>query len=163
MLFRSTRKVLGNANERDNEDFPIPMFVNEGPKAMLINEMAGSGGDAMPWFFRTAKVGPLIGKRTWGGLVAASQGVPLMGGGFHTSPQVAIYGINGEWGVENVGVPPDIEVEDDPYLWRQGRDPQLEAGVAYLMDQLKKNPPKVYKRPAYPNYHKGDALGKSGG
>jgi tricorn protease len=158
-----TRKVLGNANERDNEDFPIPMFVNEGPKAMLINEMAGSGGDAMPWFFRTAKVGPLIGKRTWGGLVAASQGVPLMGGGFHTSPQVAVYGINGEWGVENVGVPPDIEVEDDPYLWRQGREPQLEAGVAYLLDQLKKNPPKVYKRPAYPNYHKGDALGKSGG
>jgi len=157
-----TRKVLGNGHQRDSEDFPIPMFSNEGPKAMLINEMAGSGGDALPWFFRTAKVGPLIGMRTWGGLVAASQGVPLMGGGYATAPQVAIYGINGEWGVENNGVPPDMQVEEDPYLWRQGRDPQLETAVSYLLDQLKKNPPKQYKRPDYPNYHKNDGLGKGG-
>ncbi|MBN9502801.1 MAG: hypothetical protein BGO01_12510 [Armatimonadetes bacterium 55-13] len=155
-----TRQVLGNGAQRDSEDFPIPIFSNEGPKAMLINEMAGSGGDALPWFFRTGKVGPLIGKRTWGGLVAAGQGVPLMGGGFATAPQVAIYGLNGEWEVENHGVAPDIEVDEDPYLWRQGQDPQLETAVKVLLEALKKNPPKKYRRPAYPNYHKNDGLGK---
>lgn len=117
----------------------------------------------MPWFFRTGKVGKLIGKRTWGGLVAAGQGVPLMGGGFHTSPQVAIYGLNGEWEVENHGVAPDIEVEEDPALWRAGRDPQLEVAVAHLLDQLKKNPPRKYQKPKYPDYQKGDPLGKGGG
>ncbi|MBC8066646.1 MAG: PDZ domain-containing protein, partial [Chlorobia bacterium] len=158
-----TRKVLGMGHQRDHEDFPIPMFSNEGPKAMLINEMAGSGGDALPMFFRTAKVGPLIGKRTWGGLVAAGSGVPLMGGGGVTAPQVAIYGLNGEWESENHGIAPDIEVEEDPFLWRQGKDAQLERAVAYLVDQLKKNPPKKYKRPAYPTFPKGDQLGKGGG
>lgn len=158
-----SRQVLGNGHQRDSEDFAIPIFSNEGPKAMLINEMAGSGGDALPWFFRTGKVGPLIGKRTWGGLVAAATGVSLMGGGFATAPQVAIYGVHGEWGPENNGVGPDIEVDEDPALWRQGRDPQLETAVNYLLDQLKKNPPKKYIRPAYPNYHKNDGLGKTKG
>jgi tricorn protease len=156
-----SRQVLAYANQRDLEDVPIPAFSNEGPKAMIINEMAGSGGDAMPWFFRTAKIGPLIGTRTWGGLVAAASGVPLMGGGGHTSPQEAIYGLNGEWGVENNGVGPDILVEEDPYLWRQGRDPQLETAVKYLVDQLAKHPPVKRKRPAYPNYHKQSGLGKN--
>ncbi len=155
------RQVLGMAAQRDNTDFAIPMLSNEGPKAMLINEMAGSGGDALPWFFRVGKVGPLFGKRTWGGLVAASPGVPLMGGGGATAPQLGIYGLDGEWGVENHGVAPDVEVEEDPFLWRQGKDPQLEAAVKYLVEQLAKNPPKVYKRPPFPDYHKGDPLGKS--
>ncbi len=154
------RQVLGHAGQRDSEDFNIPIFSNEGPKAMLINEMAGSGGDAMPLFFRESKTGPLIGMRTWGGLVAASQGVPFMGGGFATSPQLGIYGTSGEWDVENKGVGPDIEVEEDPYLWRQGRDPQLEMAVKTLLDALAKNPPKTTKRPAFPNYHKNDGLGK---
>lgn len=157
-----TRQVLGNAHQRTNEDFAIPMFSNEGPKAMLINEMAGSGGDALPWFFRTGKVGPLIGKRTWGGLVAAAQGVPLMAGGFATAPQVAIYGVKGEWGPENNGVAPDIDVDEDPALWRLGRDPQLETAVSYLLEELKKHPVKTYKRPDYKNYHKGDGLGRDG-
>ena len=158
-----TRKVLGMGHQRDHEDFPIPIFSNEGPKAMLINEMAGSGGDALPMFFREAKVGKMVGKRTWGGLVAAGSGVPLMGGGGHTSPQVAIYGIFGRWDAENVGVPPDIEVEEDPYLWRQGHDPQLERAVSHLMDELKRNPPPKYKRPAYPVMPKSDPLSRGGG
>lgn len=158
-----TRRVLGMGHQRDHEDFPIPNFSNEGPKAMLINEMAGSGGDALPMFFRTAKVGPLIGTRTWGGLVAAGSGVPLMGGGNATAPQVAIYGVFGRWDSENEGVAPDIEVEDDPFLWRQGKDPQLERGVAWLLEELKKNPPKKYKRPAYPVMPKNDSLSKGGG
>ncbi|HEY0868154.1 MAG TPA: PDZ domain-containing protein [Fimbriimonas sp.] len=155
-----SRQVLGYANQRDLEDVPIPAFSNEGPKAMIINEMAGSGGDAMPWFFRTAKLGPLIGTRTWGGLVAAGQGVPLMGGGWHTAPQEAIYGLKGEWEIENNGIGPDLHVEEDPFLWRQGRDPQLETAVKYLVDQLAKNPPAKRKRPTYPNYHKQSGLGK---
>lgn len=158
-----TRKVLGMGHQRDHEDFPIPIFSNEGPKAMLINEMAGSGGDALPMFWRTAKVGPLIGTRTWGGLVAAGSGVPLMGGGGATAPQVAIYGTFGRWDSENEGVAPDIEVEEDPFLWRQGKDPQLERAVAWLMEELKKNPPKKYKRPAYPLMPKNDQLSKGGG
>lgn len=158
-----TRKVLGMGHQRDHEDFPIPIFSNEGPKAMLINEMAGSGGDALPMFWRTAKVGPLIGTRTWGGLVAAGSGVPLMAGGGATAPQVAIYGVNGKWESENEGIAPDIEVEEDPFLWRQGKDPQLERAVAWLLEELKKNPPKKYKRPAYPLMPKNDQLSKGGG
>jgi tricorn protease len=158
-----SRKVLGMGHQRDHEDFPIPIYSNEGPKAMIINEMAGSGGDALPMFFRTAKIGKMIGKRTWGGLVAAGSGVPLMGGGGHTSPQVAIYGIFGRWDSENEGVAPDIEVEEDPALWRQGHDPQLERAVAHLMDELKRNPPPKYKRPPYPVMPKTDPLSKGGG
>jgi tricorn protease len=124
-----------------------------GPKAMLINESAGSGGDALPWFFHKRKVGPLVGKRTWGGLVAAFPAPFLMDGGGVTAPDAAIYGLSGEWEVENHGVAPDIEVEFDPAAWRQGRDPQLEKAVEVLMEDLKKNPSPKANRPAFPNYH----------
>jgi tricorn protease len=157
-----SRRVLANAAQRDNEDFTVPVFVNEGPKAMLINEYAGSGGDALPWFFREMKLGPLIGTRTWGGLVGGMYAVPLMGGGFATTPQVGIYGLRGEWEMENGGCPPDIEVIEDPYLWRQGRDPQLESAVKYLMEQLAKNPPRTFQRPPFPNYHRDSGLGRGG-
>lgn len=148
-----TRDRLANIHYRDGKmDVPVPGGAIYGPKAMLINEMAGSGGDAMPWFFKTAKVGPLIGKQTWGGLVAAF-GIPqLMDGGRVTAPDAAIYGLDGEWEVENFGVAPDIEVDFEPAAWRAGRDPQLERAVSYLMKELKKNPPKKYKRPDYPVY-----------
>ena len=79
---------------------------------MIINERAGSGGDAMPWYFRRAGVGKLIGTRTWGGLVGMAGGPPLMDGGFVGAPSSGIYNpLTGEWEVENIGVPPDIEVE----------------------------------------------------
>jgi tricorn protease len=145
---------------RSGKDWNVPAGAIYGPKVMLINELAGSGGDAMPWFFRQLKIGPLIGKRTWGGLIAAAGIPPLMDGGGVTAPNGAVYGLNGEWEVENVGVGPDIEVEFDPAMWRQGRDPQLERAVEWLLEELKKNPPKEYKRPAYPNYHKDTGLGK---
>lgn len=154
------RQVLGFAAQRTNEDFPIPVFSNEGPKAMLINEEAGSGGDALPFFFHESKTGVLVGARTWGGLVSASQGVPLMGGGFATAPQLGIYGVDDQWDVENHGVAPDVEVEEDPYLWRLGHDTQLEAAVKILLEALAKNPPKVHHRPPFPNYHKNDGLGR---
>ncbi|MFN2500484.1 MAG: PDZ domain-containing protein [Pyrinomonadaceae bacterium] len=154
------RQQLAKIAFRDGKDWNVPAGAIYGPKAMLINELAGSGGDAMPWFFKKLGVGPLIGKRTWGGLVRAS-GIPtLMDGGNVRAPNGAVYGLNGEWEVENVGVAPDIEVEFDPAVWRQGRDPQLERAVEYLLAELQKNPPKEYKRPAYPNFHRGTPLGR---
>jgi len=123
-----------------------------GPKAMLINEYAGSGGDALPWYFRKAAVGPLIGTRTWGGLVGIGGDPVLIDGGTVTAPHIALYGLNGQWEVENVGIAPDIEVQHDPMLVRQGRDPQLEKAVEVLLAELKKNPPKDYPLPAYPKY-----------
>ena len=154
------RAQLGRIAFRDGKDWNVPAGAIYGPKAMIINELAGSGGDAMPWFFKKLNVGALVGKRTWGGLVAAA-GIPtLMDGGSIRAPNGAVYGLGGEWEVENVGVAPDIEVENDPALWRQGRDPQLEKSVEWLLAELKKNPPKEYKRPAYPDYLKGTSLGK---
>ena len=154
------RQQLAKIAFRDGKDWNVPAGAIYGPKAMLINELAGSGGDAMPWFFKKAKSGALIGKRTWGGLIAAA-GIPtLMDGGSVRAPNGAVYGLGGEWEVENAGVAPDIEVEFDPAAWRQGHDPQLEKAVAWLLAELEKNPPKEYKRPAYPDYHKGTDLGK---
>jgi tricorn protease len=153
-----SRQLLSYIHFRyGTQDVPVPAGAIYGPKAMLINEMAGSGGDAMPWFFKKTGVGPLIGKRTWGGLVAAFPAPQLMDGGGVTAPDAAVYGLQGEWEVENHGVAPDIEVEMDPAAWRQGRDPQLEKAVEYLMGELKKNPQQKPKLPAYPNYHNGAA------
>jgi tricorn protease len=121
---------------------------------MIINEYAGSGGDYMPWMFHRYNIGPLIGKRTWGGLVGIGGYPVLIDGGSVTAPHFAFYSPEGQWEVENHGVSPDIEVEMDPKAWRQGRDPQLEKAVEVAMAALQKNPPKETKRPPYPNYHK---------
>lgn len=136
------------------KDVPVPAGAIYGPKAMLINSMAGSGGDAMPWYFRMMKVGPLVGTRTWGGLVASQQGPRLMDGGTYTAPDAAVYGLQGEWEVENAGVPPDIEVELDPAEWRKGRDTQLELAVETLMRELKEHPRKETVRPPFPVYER---------
>jgi tricorn protease len=130
-----------------------------GPKAMLINQNAGSGGDAMPWLFRQAKLGPLVGVRTWGGLVGIGGYPVLLDGGSVTAPRTALYNLNGEFDIENKGVAPDVEVEDDPKSVAAGHDPQLEKAIAILLDELKKNPPTQYAVPPYPNYHQNDGLG----
>jgi tricorn protease len=140
---------------RDGEDFRQPFGTLPGPKAMIINEYAGSGGDYMPWMFRRHTIGPLIGKRTWGGLVGIGGYPVLIDGGSVTAPHFAFYTPEGEWEVENRGVAPDIEVEMDPKAWRQGRDPQLEKAIEVVLAALQKNPPKQTKRPPYPNYHNG--------
>jgi tricorn protease len=154
------RKHLSNVYFREGgQDLASPTAAIYGPKVMLVNEMAGSGGDALPWYFRKLNIGPIIGKKTWGGLVASFPMPRLMDGGLVRAPDGAIYGLNGEWEVENVGISPDIEVELDPAQWRQGRDPQLEKGVAQLLEELKRNPPQPSKRPAFPNYGKAPAAG----
>ncbi len=133
---------------------PVPAGAIYGPKAMIINEMAGSGGDALPWFFKKAGVGKLFGKKTWGGLVAA-QGLPtLIDGGTVRAPDAAVFNLKGDWEIENYGTTPDVVVEWDPAAWRRGEDPQLEATVAHLMEELKRNPPKQYPVPKPPNYFK---------
>jgi tricorn protease len=123
-----------------------------GPKVMLINEGSASGGDMLPWMFRDFKLGPLVGKRTWGGLVGIGGIPPLMDGGQLTSPSVGFFSPAGEWAVENIGVPPDVEVDQDPAAVMAGGDPQLEKAVALAMDALAKNPPPTPKRPPFPLY-----------
>jgi len=127
-----------------------------GPKVMIINEFAGSGGDAMPNYFRRAGLGQLIGKRTWGGLVGRAGAPGLLDGGFVTAPSSAVWGPAGEWDAENVGIPPDIEVEHDPALVRQGRDPQLEKAIEVVMEELARHPMPTPTRPAYPDYHRSE-------
>ncbi len=148
------RPLRGYFAARDGANMATPVGAIYGPKAMLINEYAGSGGDMMPWLFRREQIGPLIGKRTWGGLVGMAGAAPLMDGGFTGAPQSGFWNPDGTWDVENHGVAPDIEVEMDPAGVRDGRDPQLERAVAWLLEELEKNPLPKHKKPEYPNYQR---------
>ena len=148
------RPLRNCAISREGEKFCSPLAQIYGPKTMIINEMSGSGGDALPWMFRQDKIGPLVGMKTWGGLVGIFGYPPLLDGGFVTAPRVGIYGLHGEWEVENKGIPPDIEVENDPASVAAGHDRQLEKAVEVTMDALKKNPVTIPDHPPYPNYHK---------
>jgi tricorn protease len=156
------RPLLSYWSTRYGQDFTTPQDAIFGPKAMLINEYAGSGGDMLPWMFRHRKIGPLIGRRTWGGLVGMLGFPPLVDGGFVTAPNLAFWNpFTNEWDVENHGVTPDIEVEYDPAAVKAGHDPQLERAVQYVLAELQKNPPREYHKPAYPNYHKSGPLANS--
>ncbi|QOY90864.1 S41 family peptidase [Paludibaculum fermentans] len=148
------RKRMSAVATRDGEDEVQPQGAIFGPKVMIINEYAGSGGDAMPNYFRRANTGKLVGKRTWGGLVGRAGAPSLLDGGFVSAPSSGVWGPNSQWDTENIGVPPDAEVENDPELIRQGKDPQLEKAVELVLADLEKAPVAKPKRPAYPNYHK---------
>jgi tricorn protease len=154
IIERFSRKLMSLVATRDGEDEVQPQGAIFGPKVMLINEFAGSGGDAMPWYFQRAKVGPLVGKRTWGGLVGRAGAPDLMDGGYVTAPSSGVWSPDGHWIAENIGVIPDVEVELDPQLVRRGIDPQLDKAIEIVMEGLAKNPPQKPKRPAYPDYHK---------
>jgi len=120
----------------NTSEFSWPMGAHQGPKAMLINESAGSGGDAFPYYFRQAGLGELIGTRTWGGLVGISGGPRFVDGATISVPSFAFFELDQTWGVEGHGVAPDIEVVDDPTELAKGRDPQLEAAVEHLLEEL---------------------------
>ncbi|MGE5236460.1 MAG: S41 family peptidase [Acidobacteriota bacterium] len=136
---------------RDGRDWQWPPVSNIGPKAMLINGWSGSGGDAFPFYFRKAGLGPLIGMRTWGGLIGIS-GVPgLIDGGGVTVPTFGIYSTDGRWIIEGHGVDPDIEVVDDPAKMVAGGDPQLDKAIEVVMQQLAQHPPTRPPRPPYPD------------
>jgi tricorn protease len=131
-------------------DVRTPLAAIHGPKVMLIDETAGSGGDLLPWMFRKLNMGPLIGRRTWGGLVGVLGFPVLMDGGTITAPNLAFWTEEEGYIVENEGVPPDIEVEQTPADVIAGRDPQLERAIAEVTQRLKANPAKKVARPAYP-------------
>ena len=153
------QKPLSGAIERDGEAMHDPVGAIFGPKAMIINQSAGSGGDAMPWYFRKAGLGTLVGVKTWGGLVGIGGYPTLIDGGGVTAPRYAIYGLNGEFEVEGHGIAPDVEVEELPKDVAAGHDLQLEKAVAIVMQQLKEHPVPVAPIPVYPNYHEHDGLG----
>jgi tricorn protease len=137
---------------RQGEDMVEPAQAIFGPKVMIVNQMSGSGGDALPWLFKRAQLGPLVGVRTWGGLVGISGYPPFIDGGTITAPRWAIFGTSGEWEVENIGIAPDIEVEQDPALMRDGGDPQLDRAIAVAMELLARSPPPKFKRPTPPDF-----------
>ena len=135
---------------RYGDDLRTPAASIQGPKVMIIDETAGSGGDLLPWMFRKFKMGTLVGQRTWGGLVGVLGFPVLMDGGTITAPNLAIWTPEEGWVVENEGVPPDVEVEQTPKDVIAGRDPQLERAIAIALEDLKKNPPVRPKRPEFP-------------
>jgi tricorn protease len=121
---------------------------------MLINGQSGSGGDAFPFYFKKAGLGPLIGARTWGGLIGMTGAPSLVDGGGVTVPTFGIYSTDGKWIIEGHGVDPDIEVVADPARMQDGGDPQLERAIEEMVRALEKNPPRRPSKPPYPDRSK---------
>ncbi len=136
---------------RDGRDWPWPPDSHVGPKCMLINGLAGSGGDAFPAYFRNAGLGKLIGTRTWGGLVGISGNPVLIDRGYTSVPTFGYYELNGTWGIEGHGVDPDIEVIDDPAKMVGGRDPQLDAAIKLMLHEIETNGFHPPRKPPYPD------------
>ncbi|MFH1881217.1 MAG: PDZ domain-containing protein, partial [Planctomycetota bacterium] len=136
---------------RDHRDWRSPFVAHTGPKVMLINGWSGSGGDAFPYYFRKAGLGPLIGTRTWGGLIGFDDNPQPIDGGFVSAPAVAFYNTEGDWELEGYGVDPDYEIENAPHEMVAGRDAQLEKAVEVILELLEKEPPPKPQNPAYPD------------
>jgi tricorn protease len=136
---------------RDGETWPWPPFAHFGPKVMLVNGWSGSGGDAFPDYFKKKNLGPVIGTRTWGGLIGISGAPPLIDGGSITVPTFRMYNPDGTWFKEGHGVEPDILVPEDLSAMAKGIDPQLERAITEIKDLIKKQP---FVRPAVPAYEK---------
>ncbi|RLB94645.1 MAG: protease [Deltaproteobacteria bacterium] len=152
MVDLMARKLLGYFNNPvgDKQPFTAPNAAIWGPKVLIINEMAGSGGDMLPYMFHKMKIGPMVGTRTWGGLVGIWDVPRLVDGGGITAPRGGFYDTDGNWAVENEGVSPDIEVEMDPKLVNAGHDPQLEAAVQAALDLMATEGVELLPQPADP-------------
>ncbi len=147
---RLRRQTMVYWSRRDGADDRTPTSAIDGPKCILINQYAGSGGDAFPYYFRLLGIGPLIGMRTWGGLVGISHNLPLVDGGGITMPDFGMWDPKSDqWVVENHGVDPDFEVENAPDQLVAGHDPQLERAIQWCLEQLRQSPPKKHARPSY--------------
>ena len=145
------RPILNYWGVRDGKDWQWPPASCPGPKAMLINGWSGSGGDAFPFYFKKTGIGPVIGTRTWGGLIGMT-GVPaLIDNGSVTVPTFGIYSTNGQWIIEGYGVDPDIEVVDDPGTMAKGRDPQLEKAIEVVLEKIRTSPIVQPQKPKYPD------------
>jgi tricorn protease len=150
MIEYFSRRTLSYWARRGIESQKTPAFAHDGPKAMLINGYSASGGDALPYYFKLNKLGPLVGTRTWGGLIGISGNPSLADGGAVQIPTFRIYDTTGKWVVENEGVSPDVEVIDLPEVRLQGGDPSLEKAIELLLMELDKHPggaPAVPKPP----------------
>jgi tricorn protease len=145
------RPYLASWKDRDTQLFSTPGGAIYGPKVMLADQDAGSGGDFLPWAFKHQKLGTLIGTRTWGGLIGIAANPPLIDGGQLSVPFFRFFTPEGEWSVENQGVAPDIEVTLDPAAVNRGEDPQLDAAIATVLTQLKDfKPVELKQAPPYP-------------
>ncbi|MEP0815315.1 MAG: PDZ domain-containing protein [bacterium] len=145
------RPIMSYWARRDGLSWRTPGLAHAGPKVMLINYAAGSGGDAFPYYFRQAGLGKLVGTRTWGGLVGLSGNPPLMDGGYCSVPTFGFYELDGTWGIEGHGVDPDVLVVDNPTLLANGQDPQLDAAIEVAMNELNLKPWIDPDKPAYPD------------
>ncbi|WNO60751.1 PDZ domain-containing protein [Rheinheimera sp. MMS21-TC3] len=146
-----SRPFLSGWKDRDGLGFTTPGGAIYGPKTMLIDQDAGSGGDFLPWAFKRLNLGKTIGTRTWGGLIGISANPSMIDGGFHVVPFFRFYTPDGEWRIENEGVSPDIEVELDPIAVNKGIDVQLERAIEHTLEQLNANPPADHSQaPAMP-------------
>ena len=143
------RQPIARWAMRYGEDLVTPRASIAGPKVMITDETAGSGGDLLPWMFQRFHLGPVVGKRTWGGLVGILGFPELLDGTRVTAPNLAFWTEDG-WGIENVGVPPDVEVEQWPADVAAGRDPQLDAAIDVVLRELTAHPPEEPKRPDWP-------------
>ncbi len=140
LLERLRRVLVGLTIDRERTPSTIPQQLLVGPKVCLLNHYSGSDGDIFPFYFRKYGLGPLIGTRSWGGVRGIRGEWSLLDGGYITIPEDAIYGLDSQWVLENRGVEPDIPVDDSPADWLAGHDVQLDAGVSYLLEELKKHP-----------------------
>lgn len=146
------RVPLQRARLRDAEDIRIPTGILEGPKVLLTNEMAGSGGDTLPWMWQQTKLGPVVGFRTAGAGVGATAHQLVDGGNFQVPDWGWYDARTGTWLMENRGVTPDLQLEITPREWRAGRDIQLDKAVQLALEALRRNPPSIPKPPKYPVY-----------
>jgi tricorn protease len=137
MVENMNRKIINWVQPRYGQSITIPGAANYGQKVMLISEMAGSGGDYLPFAFRAHKIGKIIGRTTWGGLVGVTGCPPLMDGGIVTSPNVGFVGLDGKFSIENEGVPPDIDIEIYPTDFKAGKDTQLLKAIEVIMEEIK--------------------------
>jgi tricorn protease len=145
------RPIYLHLFERYENDWRVPTLSHQGPKCMMINGESGSGGDIFPYLFRKAKLGKLIGMRTWGGVIGISRNPSLIDGARLTVPFITFYETDGTLTMEGHGVDPDIEVIDDPALMVDGSDPQLDAAIQHMLDEIEKNPYVPAQRPPYPD------------
>lgn len=150
-LNRMNDAILFYWTRRYSRDYATPLVATRAHKALLTNRQAGSGGDMLPAEFQLKKMGPVIGTRTWGGLVGISMFTPLVDGGGFTAPDYRVYSTDGKWVIENEGVTPDIVVDLDPAEMAQGHDAQLMRAVDYLMKKIAEEPRPAPARPAFPS------------
>jgi len=151
ILERLRRVLVGLGNARNTEaigTYPTQVFY--GPMVCLINHYSASDGDIFPYYFKKYGLGPLIGTRTWGGVVGIRGYSPLVDGGYVTRPEFGTYSLEDKWGIEGHGVDPDIEVDNLDNLVMQGKDPQLEKAIEIILAEIKKNPKSLPSAPPGP-------------